>query len=196
LVCPLIVVRQGEKYHSGYVERLRKQAWDTSRMETIVLGDGHDADIKLERGYEGWWSKIELLRPDIPKPFVYIDLDSFILRDISYLSDLSGNWISREWWKGMTGVQSSVMKIEHSSEMWEEWLSVESTLLGHRNGDQEFFKRFEWNYFQDFLPRAVGSYKVHNREKPVNDIVTFHGKPLMKDAGGWAEELWKNQQLT
>ena len=184
----LIVVRQGNKYSEDYVKILRKQAKQTSGLETIVLGDQDDADIKLEF-YTGWWAKMELFRSVIPRPFIYVDLDSFILGDISPL--LGETLICREWHpniKGCGRVQSSLFSLnEYRPEIWEtfsqgNWM--------HLNGDQNFLGKFEWNFIQDRFPTMVGSYKFHNKEKPIHNVVTFHGKPKQPHAVGWAQDLW------
>jgi len=191
----LILVRQGTKYGPEYVERLKEQAWETSGLRTIVLGDQEDADIELEHGWPGWWSKLELFRPDIPRPFIYVDLDSFILGDISPL--MGDTAICREWHpniKGCGRVQSSIIAVgEYRKDIWETFIEKPQHWM-QANGDQNYLEKFQWKFIQDFYPDMVGSYKIHNKEKPIHRVVTFHGKPLMVDAVGWAQDLWNSHK--
>ena len=49
MVCEmLIVVRQGDKYGPDYPQIIKRMAKETSNLDTLILGDGEDADIKLE----------------------------------------------------------------------------------------------------------------------------------------------------
>ena len=195
----LCLVRQGNKYGPEYTRMLRRMAMETSGLDTIVLGDGEDADIRLEFNWPGWWSKLEAFRPDLEglRPFLFVDLDSFILKDVSSLIR-DEPWICREWWTrgGQTigKVQSSVMVIpKDTSEIWETWTLHPLQWMGLW-GDQAFLEKFKWNFIQDEYPDYVGSYKLHNKEKPETRIVTFHGKPKPPDAKGWPEEIWWNYQ--
>lgn len=191
----LIVVRQGDKYGPEYPQMLRRQAKVSSGLDTLVLGDGIDADIRLERGWPGWWSKLELFRPDLEpiRPFLYVDLDSFILGDVSRLIQ-DKPYICREWWTNLEGVQSSVMVIaKDTCEIWDTWMEKPREWMGiaGNRGDQWFLNKFQWNYIQDNYPDYVGSYKKHNLEKPRHRIVTFHGKPKPHEVkDGWVKEEW------
>lgn len=188
----LILVRQGTKYGPEYVDVLRKQVKETSGLETLVLGD-QDADIKLKYGWGGWWSKIELFRPDLPRPFIYVDLDSFILNDISAL--LGETLICREWHpniKGCGRVQSSLIAVgEYREDIWETFIERPAHWM-QANGDQNYLQHFDWDFIQDKYPGMVGSYKFHNKEKPIHRVVTFHGKPKQCNAVGWAQDLWNS----
>jgi len=191
----LILVRQGTKYSEDYVNLLKRQALETSGLETLVLGDQSDADIPLRHDFPGWWSKCELLRPDIPRPFIYVDLDSYILGDISPL--LGTDLIAREWhpnWKACGKYQTSIFTMsKYRPEMWEAFMERPNYWMNNYYGDQKFFEKFEWDYIQEAFPDMVGSYKFHNKERPVNKIVTFHGKPKMPDTEGWAKDIWINR---
>lgn len=189
----LVVVRQGDKYGPECVDILRRQAKHFCDMDTLVLGDGEDADIPLLYDFPGWWAKLELFRPDIPKPFIYIDLDSFILGDITPL--LGETMICREWHpniKGCGKVQSSLIAInEYREDIWQSFIEAPDMWMNRFRGDQNFLERFEWDFIQDKYPGLVGSYKMHNRDKRITDVVTFHGKPKQWVADGWAKEVWE-----
>ena len=191
MVCTmLIVVRQGDKYGPEYPQILKRMAKETSNLDTLILGDGEDADIKLIHGWEGWWAKMELYRPDLPRPFIYVDLDSTINEDISDLLLLKGRWISKEWHpnvKGCGKYQSSCMVIEENpTDIWEIFIENPRKWMGQYYGDQKFIERFEWNTFD-----VVGSYQFHDKDEPKHWITTFHGKPKPHQIqDGWVKEVW------
>ena len=187
----LILVRQGEKYSEDYVKLLKKQAKETSGLETLVLGD-QNADIPLEYNWKGWWAKMELFRPDLDKPFYYVDLDSYILQDISHVQT-DYRLISREWSPVAQPhhVQSSFMYLNETQDIWEEWIAKGQ--YEQYWGDQAFLEKFKWEFTQDKYPDLIGSYKWQNLEAPIHRIVTFHGKPNPEDCEGWAGEIWTQQ---
>ena len=159
----------------------------------MVLGDQEDADIQLKYNWGSWWSKLELFRPDIPRPFIYVDLDSFILGDISAL--LGETLICREWHPNISGcgkVQSSLIAVnEYREDIWETFIERPEHWM-QANGDQNFLEKFPWEFIQDKYPDMVGSFKLHNREKPIHRVVTYHGHPKQKDAVGWSQDLWNS----
>lgn len=63
------------------------------------LTNDMDADIpaekiKLEYAWPGWWSKMELHRPDLPKGrTLYLDLDSHVIRSLKPILDFKGNLV-------------------------------------------------------------------------------------------------------
>jgi len=195
----LIVVRQGDKYGPDYPEHIKQMAKQTSGLDTLILGDGDDADIPLKYDWPGWWAKMELFRPDLPRPFIYVDLDSVILKDISHLLTLKGRWIAKEWHpnvKGCGKFQSSCMVIEKNpTDIWEEWISDPRRWMNEFHGDQNFLERFTWNLFDRYLPDTVGSYKIHSKDGPKHRIMTFHGKPKPHQIDdGWVKDAWTNSE--
>lgn len=50
--------------------------------------------IELEHNWPGWWSKMELHRPDLPKGrTLYLDLDSHVIRSLKPILDFEGNLV-------------------------------------------------------------------------------------------------------
>jgi len=50
--------------------------------------------IPLLHNYPGWWSKIELHRPDLPKGrTLYLDLDTTIVRSLAEILDFNGDLV-------------------------------------------------------------------------------------------------------
>ena len=194
----LLLVKTGDKYSQDYVRVLQKQAKQVLDLDTYVLGDV-DADIYLDYDWPGWWAKMEMFRPDIPKPFLYVDLDSFILGDVSDLFEEEGRWIAREWHPNIQGcgkVQSSMIYMnEEPGDIWSEWIMDPNGWMQRYRGDQKYLERFEWNIIQDKYEHFVGSYKMHNLEEPKDAVVTFHGRPKQPVAEGWAKDLWESSLI-
>ena len=193
----VLLVRQGTKYGPEYPRMLKRQIKETSGLDTLILGDQDDADIQLEYRWPGWFSKLELFRPDLDKPFIYIDLDSYVLGDISEVTT-DFRLIAREWHPNVQDCgrgQSSFMCLNETQDIWEKWKERPGSWMREFRGDQKFLEKFEWDYVQDFYPDLIGSYKFHNREIPVHRIVTFHGKPKPHIADGWAGEIWEKSRI-
>lgn len=181
----IVLVRQGKKYSEGYVKLLKKQL---EGHEVLVLGDQKDADIRLIHNLRGWFSKIELFSPEMEKyrPFLYIDLDSYVLGEIPEFPDTF--LMCREWWPGsICKAQSSVMYISTKIDIFKFFKPQDIHTQG---GDQRWLQDYAEGYIQDYFPNLVGSYKLHNKEQPINTIVTFHGRPKPPDTEGWAKEVW------
>lgn len=91
IVC---VYRTGGDFTPKYVYRLKRAVDRHSKNQDFVcLTDDKDLDcnkIMLKHDWPGWWSKIELFRPDIElKNAVYLDLDTIIFQDITDLIKLA-----------------------------------------------------------------------------------------------------------
>ncbi len=181
----IFLVRQGKKYSEDYVKLLKSQLIG---HEVLVLGDQQDADIRLSHNLKGWWSKIELFSPELEKyrPFLYIDLDSYVLGPIPEFPDKF--LMCREWWPGsFAKAQSSVMFIPKHVDIFKYFKPND---IHTKGGDQVWLQDYAEGFIQDYFPDLVGSYKLSNKEAPVNTIVTFHGRPKPPESEGWAKEIW------
>jgi hypothetical protein len=62
----------------------------TNDMETDLPG----TKIKLLYNWPGWWSKMELFRPDLPcGRTLYMDLDSHVVNDLQPILDFEGDLV-------------------------------------------------------------------------------------------------------
>lgn len=81
------VLKSGGQYGVEHVARLRQHL--PSGRELVCLTDMPKADaidgvrvVPLVNGWPGWWSKIELFRPDVfSGPVLYLDLDVVVHAD-------------------------------------------------------------------------------------------------------------------
>tara|TARA_R100001244_G_scaffold47793_2_gene42606 strand:- start:1623 stop:2222 length:600 start_codon:yes stop_codon:yes gene_type:complete len=192
------VLRSGGEYKSEHVERLRRQiAEHLPGVPFLCLTDmALPADITalpLAHRWPGWWSKIELFRPDIDGAILYLDLDSSAVGDLSDMTAVNRLAIMRDVYRP-DGLQSSVMFLPQSERgrVWREWMRCpEKWMRFYRvGGDQAFLERL-WlksaARWQDILPGQVVSFKadkIAERGVPENArVVAFHGKPRPWDVG-------------
>jgi len=85
------VYRTGGDYSADYVRRLRagiaehfKAPFRFVCLTNADLNLAGVETVKLKHNWRGWWSKIELFRPELfVDPVVYLDLDTMIVRDVT-----------------------------------------------------------------------------------------------------------------
>jgi hypothetical protein len=83
--------------------------------------------IELEYNWPGWWSKMELHRPDLPKGrTLYLDLDTTVVTNIDEVFDVKGNLVMfnnrmikkprpDESWKIVYRYQAAIMLFDPGS---------------------------------------------------------------------------------
>lgn len=79
----LTVLRSGGEYGPEHVQAIQRQLWKWAPDATLTcLSDvpvNGVETVPLVQKWPGWWTKIELFRPDVPQDFLYTDLDNVIL---------------------------------------------------------------------------------------------------------------------
>lgn len=129
------VLKSGGHYDAEYVERLR----DGVRNNLIIpyrfvcLSDVDVPCERIELKYDlpGWWSKMELFRPDIPEDILYFDLDTVIVGDLTPLTDMTVPRMLR-------GGVSSIMALPNHCRggVWESWIKNPEKIMA-KFGDEE-----------------------------------------------------------
>lgn len=92
-----LVLKSGGTYTVDYVSKLANsiERNSTIPIKIVCLSDIEFSlpgieRVTLKHGYPGWWSKIELFRPDLKlERTVYFDLDTIILGNIDILLNLA-----------------------------------------------------------------------------------------------------------
>ncbi len=147
--------------------------------------------MPLRQNWPGWWSKMELFDPSIPGDWLYFDLDTMFVDDLSDIAAVDSLTIMRDVYRP-NGLQSSMMHIPQSVKV-EIWRAFCADPAGHMArcttsdcwGDQGFLEGF-WldkaSRWQDVCPGRVVSYKVHG-VTPDAAVVIFHGRPKPRDIG-------------
>ncbi len=199
------VLRSGGEYDAEYVERLRDGIARHLPLEHrfLCLSDvpvGVE-DIPLKHDWPGWWSKLEVFRPDIFGDILFFDLDTVITGDLSDISRV-GQLTMLSDFHDLENIASGVMYLPWSEReaIWREWIADPSGHMtrnrGH--GDGGFLRKF-WNRrasrWQDLLPGQIVSYKAHVRKAvhPIENgdgslpadarVVCFHGRPRPREVG-------------
>lgn len=149
--------------------------------------------VPLMEDWPGWWSKMELFRPDITGDLLYFDLDTIITGDLSDMASIGRLAIMRDVYR-RDGLQSSVMFMPEAErkQVWETFTEAPHEYMAQyaAGGDQAFLEPL-WleraAIWQDVLPGQLASYKAdHIAERGVPDncrAVIFHGRPKPRDIG-------------
>ena len=188
------VLKSGGDYKPLHVLALKAQcakyAPEASFMcLTDVEVEGVETAPLLHK-WPGWWSKLEIFRPDVTGDFVYMDLDTVIVGPLDDLARVNQLAMLRDAYRDgkklKEGLQSSVMVLpEHvRSQIWDEFtVNPQLAMMFNRaGGDQRFLERF-WlgkaARLQDLLPGQFVSWKVNCGQgvPPEARVVFFHGQP-------------------
>jgi len=185
---PLIVtvLRSGGEYLPEHVYRLKKMlpgrmlyCLSDIRLNSSVV------TISLKYDWAGWWSKMELFRPDFVCDWFYVDLDTTITGDISDMLNVGRTHMLSDFYRPERPA-SGLMYLtpDDRARVWNEWIKDPHGHMARAGtlGDQAFIRTVLGDgvaRWQDTLPGQVVSYKVHCREDIPSDarVVCFHGKP-------------------
>lgn len=190
----IVLVRSGAKYGPEYVTALTAQIKEHSDEGVITLTDQPDTPgetRELKMGWPGWWAKLELFAPwnvDL-RPFLFIDLDSFVLGDFKHLKNTRFTMVKD--FQGWVKANSSVMWVCEPDNIWAAFMTDPEAHMKDcgGKGDQEFIGRFCDDLWAP-LTSGVTSYKNHGIEGPLGCIMQFHGNPKPCNADGWAKARW------
>jgi len=208
------VLKSGGQYDAEWVAILRAavarhMSW---QHRFVCLTDmdvsGTDAEaVPLEENWPGWWSKIELFRPDLfDGPMLYLDLDSVIVGDLSGLPVNAGFCAMQEPSR-VGGICSTAMawRGDFSAIYRQFWSDPETYMWLHdhdradrRIGDQAFIYatlRDKGHRPSVWKGRKVCSFKHHCKAvlPPGAAVVAFHGKPKPPEAldVAWVRDNWR-----
>ena len=210
-VAVLCVLKSGGYFTPEYVIRLKNmvERHTTVIHQFICLTDFpgiHGCSFRaLTADLPGWWSKIELFRPDIAAVdrIVYFDLDTLILDNIDDLLELDGPFYALRPWnrKNLVNGQCGSGLMTWQAGAYEYlFTGFERSWMARPLGDQAYIsavlreKGEEFTPIQDAIP-GIYSYKRECRRGGLPDdarIICFHGRPRVhevKDA--WVREAWR-----
>lgn len=197
----LVLRTGGDTYNYKYVNALAKNIRNNTTIDlTIsVLTDDDtgidsnlvDESIKLKHAYPGWWSKIELFRPDIFDGQVfYLDLDTVIVRNIDHILSFRPYFAGIRDLYHRTFLQTGVMTwhSQYNTHLYENFVPRSHRVMSnYTEGDAKWIREnvYNYKYISDQFPKEIVSYKANclqKDEKRVivpNDasIICFHGRP-------------------
>lgn len=190
----VVLVRQGDKFSPRYVELLTEQVKQHFGYRVVTLTDQTDTPghtLPLLSGLTGWWAKLELFAPwnEKIRPFVFFDLDTYILQDIRDFVPGEELLMLRDFYRNAPA--SGVMFVPKKTEVWNKW----DGNTNYKRGDGEYIGKFCKGYLQDRY-RGIFSYKADLLPLTPPDesvrIVCFHGLPKPPDTDGWSGEIWNS----
>lgn len=190
------VLRSGGEYRPEHVDRLAKQVRAHLPGADIVCFSNVDVPVEripLRHDWPGWWSKMELFRPDIEGDLLFMDLDTAIVGSLADMAAATGPVIMRDVYRPQ-GLQSSIMAIPHAikGQVWQAFTARADRHMRRyrRGGDQAFLENhtvIRWRRWQDICPGQLVSYKADVKRLghvPAGArAVVFHGKPRPWEVG-------------
>lgn len=184
-----------QEYTWKHVKTLYAQCQEwTNGVEFQCLTDagsigGIDC-IPLKRGYPGWWAKMELMDPELPGDFLFVDLDTVISGSLSDILAVDKLTLLRDFYRDgkklKEGLGGGLMYLPDAprKQVWDFWMTnPQLHMRMYPRGDQFLFERFWLNTaarWQDVVPGQVVSYKVNCKDgivPPDARVVCFHGQP-------------------
>jgi hypothetical protein len=177
----ICVLKSGGEYHEGHVLWLAKQVPGLVCISDVEIRG--IKTIKMTHDWSGWWSKLELFRPDIEGDLLYYDLDTVVIDPV--VPDGSCSLMLADFYVPQRS-GSGLMYIRHEDKapVWAAWMrspeegmEYKPTRLHH--GDQGFIMDYlPHRKWQEFHNNAIMSYKVHvQRGHQPQGVVCFHGQP-------------------
>lgn len=201
----LLTVKVGNKYNSQHVNRLVKSFKTAHEFKAYCITDdptGLDANIQAIQPslkVPGWWNKIQLFSPDMPRgQNIYLDLDMVLLSDFDFYFDFPSHFSDALFttkdpynWQGC-GLNSSVMiwRTPHCKIYTEFAKDPYKHIQDCPGGDQQFISRLVDPWY--FLSGEILSYKKDieaNNYRIYKDLgvelksraINFHGHPKPDD---------------
>lgn len=197
----LVLRTGGDTYNHKYVNTVAENIRNNVKMKynLAVLTDnseGFDSNlvdevIPFKHSYRGWWSKIELFRPDIFTGQVfYMDLDTVLVRNIDEMLKFKTTFAGIRDLYHHNFLQTSIMSWDssHNHQVYYNFVPRAQMVMTHYpEGDAKWIREnvYNYDYIPDNFPGRIVSYKAHclNRENghvtiPKDaSIICFHGKP-------------------
>ena len=196
----ILVCRSGGEYKPEHVERICRFLKDCT---VTVLTDFAAAlfpginVIPLKYKWKGWWSKMELFRPEITGIFLYVDLDTTVFGRLPdeyfcHPSNLALEPFASTEYRNQPGYHQSGMMLLHErgrTAIWERWIQKPDFWMTAFRGDQDFLhsSAMPFDSWQKAFPGQIVSYKVNWRRNTLHDgsalerskvrVVCFHGNP-------------------
>lgn len=196
----IVLVRQGTRYPVQYVTMLQEMLAEHARGHVVwTLTDQKDTlglVSPLRHRLPGWWSKIELFSPENRdlRPFLYLDLDTFVLDDISDILAWQPDRLAvlSDFNRSSTQ-QSAVMVVpDYDDGVWKAF-RPEHMEQYRDGGDQDFIASVipDAIRLQDHFA-GLTSFKVHCKEGPVGRVISFHGQPKPHNCETkWVRDVWR-----
>ncbi len=215
----LTVFKSGGDYTRDYVIGLRRGIAQHMKpehrficltdavKETVFDDDWNIQWEPLRHDWPGWWSKVEMFRPDLERygRILFLDLSCLVVGDLDDIALYDGPaCITSDWYHG--GPSQSVLSFAPGEmrAVWDlfksdpdKWMERGDKRIAPDFGDQvlvnEVYGLDGLKRWQTELPGQVVSFKVHcGTGVPKGArLVKFHGEPRIHDCQEpWVREAW------
>jgi len=196
-------------YYRGFLPLRIICMWDHVR-DTISLRE-YTIYSTPYKSWKGWWTKMNLFSPEMKqfRPFLYLDLDTAVVGDVSYLFSLvDKDFVALNDFLNLSKMASGVMWIPEESSvldnLWRGWIKDAENYIKRFRGDQDFLRTFISSkiVLWQSVTNKICSFKIHERKKewlqkiPFGCIlICFHGHPRIFQANSvkWVEEYIKRE---
>lgn len=216
----ITVFKSGGDYSREYVINLRRGVAQHLTLEHrfICLTDtvkeavfDEDTQIQwepLRHDWPGWWSKVEMFRPDLERygRFLYLDLSCVVVGELDDIASYDGPaCTTSDWYYG--GPSPSILSFapKEMRAVWdlfnsgpEHWMKQGDKHIAPDFGDQilvnKVYGKDGLKRWQNELPGQIVSFKVHCKVGIPNGarLVKFHGQPRIHDCEEpWVNAAWK-----
>jgi hypothetical protein len=209
----LCVLKSGGDYDADWVRKLQDSVKRNlnvrHRFRCLSDVEVPCERIPLKHNWPGWWSKIELFRPDVVEgPTIYFDLDVVITGSLDEMSCIPCDFaMLRNFWTEDDMVNSSVMWFSGDNVptgIYSKFAKQADAYITHYNrhadgayvGDQAFVwdtLAHNVDYVNSYFD-GIYSYKLHCKSGlPKNtSIACFHGHPRPSEVKhDWVENHWR-----
>lgn len=192
-----LVCRSGGEYQPIHANWLLDQIplqYDGFVMTDFPAEEFDATTIPLAHSLPGWWSKMELFRPDLPwVPILYIDLDTVVKKIPDSFFDSPQSLMLRDLYnehKSASGLM--LIRPEDRKIVWDSFMRDPAGIMArYSEGDQAFIREIlPHNRFQTLFPeKRIFSYKAHFSQEfgkknyvgggdaDQASFICFHGKP-------------------
>lgn len=202
------VFRTGGSYNESHVYHIYKSCKKNIKIPfdfyclTDMNSNFSNAPIKkipLVHNWPGYWSKIELFRPNVfqhNQEVLYLDLDTLITNDITDIASIRSKFFGMRDFNTLNLLSSAIMKFNPKdfTYIYDTFKSDPNRWMKCKGGDQEAIHkilRIIPDYIQDVFPRRMAEFLNHcwnpkDKNNPVtieehHSVVCFHGSPKMDD---------------
>lgn len=205
------VLKSGGDYDESWVKKLKNGVSRNLKIphKFKCLSDVDVEDrVPLEHEWPGWWSKIELFKPNlIDGPTLYLDLDTVLVSDFSDIAKTTSSFAMLNNFNNPGMVGSGVMWFKDKEyvphKVYEKFKKMPECYIQHHErmvnwhtsyiGDQAFI----WDALDGDIEtiefKGIKSYKRNcSKLLPADSsIVCFHGRPRPSQVSDqWVVQNW------